>query len=239
MSMKAILALCATLCVGQAAQAQFGCETNNGFITITNYTGAGGNLNIPAYINGLPVNSIGANAFASTGLTSVTIPDGITSIGPEAFYSCPSLTNAIIGNGVVSMGTEVFQYCDSLTNVHFWGDSPALNGAVFGGNNTATVYYLPGTTGWGLLFAARPTAIWSLPNPVVLTCGPSFGIQTNSFGFIISWATNASVVVEACTNLASPVWLPLATNTLNGGTSYFSELLQTNSPRRFYRVISP
>ena len=41
-----------------------------------------------------------------------------------------------------------------------------------------------------------------------------FGVQTNPFGFIISWATNVPVVVEACTNLANPTWSPVDTNTL-------------------------
>ena len=59
------------------------------------------------------------------------------------------------------------------------------------------------------------------------------------FGFIISWATNVPVVVEACTNLANPVWFPLQTNTLTGGSFYFSDSQWTNYPARFYRFRSP
>ncbi|MGA2749701.1 MAG: hypothetical protein ABSG59_13085 [Verrucomicrobiota bacterium] len=61
----------------------------------------------------------------------------------------------------------------------------------------------------------------------------------NFFSFIISWATNGSVVLEACTNLAKPVWTPLQTNTLCGGVSYFSDPQWTNYPGRFYRVSLP
>jgi hypothetical protein len=64
-------------------------------------------------------------------------------------------------------------------------------------------------------------------------------VQTNAFGFIISWATNISVVVEVCTNLASPVWQPVQTNALTGGSSYFSDPQWTNYPGRFYRLRSP
>ena len=64
-------------------------------------------------------------------------------------------------------------------------------------------------------------------------------MQTNGFGFIISWATNVSVVVEACTNLANPIWSPVGTNTLTGGSSYFSDPQWTNYPARFYRLRSP
>jgi hypothetical protein len=61
-------------------------------------------------------------------------------------------------------------------------------------------------------------------------------VKTNRFGFIISWATNISVVVEACTSLASPDWSPVGTNTLSGGSSYFSDSKWTNYPGRCYRI---
>ena len=51
-------------------------------ITITGYTGPGGEVIIPATIDGLPVISIGNWAFESlTSLTSVTIPNSVTIIG--------------------------------------------------------------------------------------------------------------------------------------------------------------
>jgi hypothetical protein len=64
-------------------------------------------------------------------------------------------------------------------------------------------------------------------------------VKTNRFGFMISWATNMSVVVEACTNPANPSWSQVGTNTLTGGWSYFSDPDWTNYPRRFYRLRSP
>jgi hypothetical protein len=42
------------------------------------------------------------------------------------------------------------------------------------------------------------------PEPADPNRRPSFGVQPNGFGFIISWETNIPVVVEACTNLANP-----------------------------------
>jgi hypothetical protein len=74
---------------------------------------------------------------------------------------------------------------------------------------------------------------------VILNSGSGFGVHTNGFGFIISWATNIPVVVEACTGLANPAWSPVATNTLTDGTSYFSDPQWTNYPIRFYRVRAP
>jgi hypothetical protein len=64
-------------------------------------------------------------------------------------------------------------------------------------------------------------------------------VQTNGFGFIISWATNISVVVEACTNFVNPVWQSIQTNTLISGWCYFSDPDWANYPVRFYRLCSP
>jgi hypothetical protein len=73
---------------------------------------------------------------------------------------------------------------------------------------------------------------------VILNNGPGFGVQPGGFGFTISWATNASVVVQAATNLANPVWMPMSTSPLTSGTSYFSDPQWTNYPERFYRAAS-
>ena len=55
--------LCAAL-LPVVAQAQFTFTTNNGAITITRYTGSGGDVTIPSMINGWPVTSIGEGAFS-------------------------------------------------------------------------------------------------------------------------------------------------------------------------------
>jgi hypothetical protein len=64
-------------------------------------------------------------------------------------------------------------------------------------------------------------------------------VQSNGFGFIISWATNIPVVVEACTDLANPLWSPVGTNILTDGWSYFSDPQWTNYPVRCHRLRSP
>ena len=47
------------------------------------------------------------------------------------------------------------------------------------------------------------------------------------------------IVVEATADLANPVWTPVGTNTLTGGSSYFSDPQWTNYLARFYRLRSP
>jgi hypothetical protein len=71
--------------------------------------------------------------------------------------------------------------------------------------------------------------------------GDNYGLggTTNGFGFTISWATNVSVVVETCTNLANSIWTPVTTNALVNGTNFFRDSQWTNYPGRFYRLRSP
>ena len=55
--------------------------------------------------------------FYCTSLTSVTIPDSVTSIRYQAFYYCSSLTSITIPNSVTSIGSYAFYGCSSLTSV--------------------------------------------------------------------------------------------------------------------------
>ena len=103
--------------------------TANKTITITGYAGSAGALTIPSTIDGLPVTSIAEYAFAGgAGLTSLTIPGGLTNIGPGAFQNNP------------------------LTSVYFEGNEPIPNVEVFFNTSLKAIYYLPGTTGWGSTF---------------------------------------------------------------------------------------
>ncbi len=65
-----------------------------------------------------PQTSIGDEAFMErTGLTSITIPNGVTSIGDIAFWGCKSLTSITIPDGVTEIGFGAFMLCTCLTSV--------------------------------------------------------------------------------------------------------------------------
>ena len=60
--------------------------------------------------------SIGNAAFANcTSLTGITLPDGLTTIGDEAFFNCTSLTGITIPNTVTSIGIAAFRYSGLTT----------------------------------------------------------------------------------------------------------------------------
>jgi hypothetical protein len=144
----------------------------------------------------------------------------------------------IIGNGLADLANWTFYACTNLVGVYFRGNAPNAppEGSNVFGATEPTVYYLPGTTDWGLTFGGRPTALWK---PQTQNANASFGVQTNQFGFDIAWTSGQSVVVEACTNAANSVWTPLQTNTLTGDSVYFSDPQWTNYSSRFYRIRWP
>jgi hypothetical protein len=196
------------LAIPAAVQAgDFTFTINHGEATITGYTGAGGEVDIPSAINLInPVKAIGNSAFKSiTNMTSVTIPDSVVYIDDEAFRFCTGLTNVAIGNGVASIGdfsfdgctnlphvaipdsvtsigSEAFWYCSNLSyvtigtgitnlgyraffnctglaRVYFFGNAPTPGSEVFNGT-PATIYRVPGTTGWEATFGGRTTRLW-------------------------------------------------------------------------------
>ena len=55
------------------------------------------------------------------------------------------------------------------------------------------------------------------------------------FGFTVSWATNAAVVVDFTTDLSSDAWIPVSTNVFDSAFQ-FSDADWSIHPRRSYRV---
>ncbi len=166
-----------------------------------------------------------------------TVPDGVTTLGDYAFYGCNRLTSVTIPRTATNIGSGTFCSCNSLTNLYFAGNAPTFNPFSFDlGDANPLIYYLLGATGWDSVLVWAPTAIW---DPQVSTTNSNFGVRSNRFGFTVNGAADLPIVVEACTNLANPVWEPVGTNTLTQGAFDFSHREWTNSPARFYRLRSP
>jgi hypothetical protein len=183
------------------------------------------------------VTSIGNYGFSEClSLTNVTIPDSVTSLGVSAFIGCNSLHSITLPKSVTVLNYGAFDDCSSLTAVFFMGDAPPGGYYAFYSGVNATVYYLPGTLGWDQWLFGPPAVLW---RPQVQTADASFGVRSNRFGFTVAWANGMTVVVEAATNLANPIWSPVGTNTLTGDSFYFSDPLWINHPTRFYRLRWP
>ena len=97
------------------------------------------------------------------------------SIEEMAFSDCTGLTSVTIGNGVTSIGNSTFDSCSSLINASFLGNAPSMGWDVFYDTaNGFTVYYFNGKTGFTSptwlgytavnMGNATPAATWLVTN---------------------------------------------------------------------------
>lgn len=136
--------------MGSAFAATFGnfTYTSDGTsVTITGHANvATPSLVIPVQINGVPVRSISSladpnllgNALKNS-VTSVTIPEGVTSIGDNAFSQFILLTSITIPNSVTSIGNYAIGHCTSLTSATFGNGVTSLYGTFVGCSKLASV----------------------------------------------------------------------------------------------------
>jgi hypothetical protein len=129
------------------AQCQYGYSTNaDGTLTITNYTGSGGAVNIPTNINGRIVTGIGADAFyRNPKPTSVAIPETITSLGVSTFEFCTNMTSVFIPGSLTNIDGYAFAGCSGLTNATITDGIPYIGDDMFNGCHLLSNVVIPPT----------------------------------------------------------------------------------------------
>ena len=96
---------------------------NNTAVIVNNYNckGTAADVTIPSCYKGKPVTAINNAAFPNSAVTSVTIPDSVTSIPDAAFYNCGNLETIHIPVSVTFIGSYAFADCPSLMTVTYSG----------------------------------------------------------------------------------------------------------------------
>ena len=167
-------------------QAQFTYTTNNGSITISGgYTAFSfcyglTNLTIPNRVI-----SIGDFAFGyCSGLTNITIGTNVANIGYQSFQACAGVGELIIPNSVTSIGHDVFESCVSLVNITVEGHNSfysSVGGVLFNKSQT-TLIEAPG----GLVGSyAIPDSVTEIVDGAFSDCGHLtamiVGVQNNYY----------------------------------------------------------
>ena len=87
---------------------------------------------------------IGGNTFANcVGLTSLTLPSGVTLIGYSAFEGCSGLTSLDIPSGVTSIGRSAFSGCSGLTSLDIPSGVTEIGESTFSGCSGLTGLDIP------------------------------------------------------------------------------------------------
>ena len=102
-------------------------------------------------------------------LTSIEIPNSVTSIGNGAFYGCSSLTSVTIGNSVTTIGNYAFEGCSSLTSVTIGNSVTSIGDSAFGSCRSLTSVTIPDSVtsiGNGAFYGCRSLTSVTIPDSV-------------------------------------------------------------------------
>ena len=128
-------------------------------IEITGFDNSVSDVVIPSEIEGLPVTAISVGAFYLSTITSIEVPDSVTSIGEMAFLGCTSLKSVKLSTGVAKIDKNAFGSCSALQEIQVAKDNPnfsSLNGVLYSKKQDTLVIYP----------AAKTDAAYTIPSGV-------------------------------------------------------------------------
>ena len=124
-------------------QAVYDSETGGYILDASKGEKPSGDLDIPAYINGVPVTGVEDSAFwNNTTITSVTFPETIKEIGSMAFCGCTGLTEITVPGNVEIIGASAFDGC-GLKTVTLQEGIKEIRASAFKNNTAIETILLP------------------------------------------------------------------------------------------------
>lgn len=128
-------------------------------IEITGFDNSVSDVVIPSEIEGLPVTAISVGAFYLSAITSIEIPNTVTSIGEMAFLGCTSLKSVKLSTGVAKIDKNAFGSCSALQEIQVAKDNAnfsSLDGVLYSKKQDTLVIYP----------AAKTDAAYTIPSGV-------------------------------------------------------------------------
>ena len=115
------------------------------------------------------VTSIGRYAFSGFKITSIAIPNSVTSIGYSAFGGCTDLTSITIPNSVTSIGDNAFSGDIGLTNIIIPNSVTSIGDSVFSGCSGLSNVTIPNSItsiSYNLFGGCSGLTSITIPNPI-------------------------------------------------------------------------
>lgn len=179
------------------------------------------------------VNAIDEKAFYNcSSLTSVTIPNTITTIGNYSFYGCSGLSSLTIGKSVTSIGNNAFSRCDNLKELNWNAINCSSNGNMSTSNiETVTIGSEVEVLPNGFVIGSKITEV-TIPNSVTSIVGSAFyncsGLASLTIGNSVTSIGNYSFY--GCNNLISVIIPNSVTSIAPCAFSHCSKLKNVTLP---------
>ncbi|MGN1422290.1 MAG: leucine-rich repeat protein [Oscillospiraceae bacterium] len=201
---------------------------SGGYATVTGYTGTGGNVTVPDTLGGYTVRSIGT--LKNSKITSVTLPETVTTIGSSAFsgqsnitavslpaglkeigsmaFSGTSIASVSLPSGLESIGNSAFASCANLTSVTIPNSVTSVGYSAFSGcTSVAAVNIGTGITNISDSMFSGCTKLSRITVPANITAIGEYAFKSCSALATVTLNEGLGVInygaFQSCTSLSS------------------------------------
>lgn len=161
------------------------------------------------------VTSIGYRAFANTSVTSVTIPNSVTTIGNQTFEHCLQLTSVTIPNSITTIPESMCRLCSNLTSVNIPNSVTTIGVAAFMESGLTSLTIPSSVTSIEGAFIGCS----NLSSICVDENNPNYDSRDNCNAIIIK---NSEVLLTGCKNTVIPNIRGIAGSAFRGCTELTS-----------------